>query len=201
MSARHNPRDWPAYQDELSRVLSQVSQADVDSFISFIDYAHFYHRTVFVCGNGGSAANASHFAQDLAKGTVSPGGVRLRALSLCDNAAWLTALANDIDYSAVFVEQLVQLAGAWDVLVAISGSGNSPNVVRAVAWGNAHQLKTVAVTGFDGGRLKEIADFTLHVPCHDMGMVEAAHAALFHHTVSRLRRMWAAQARGVGEDG
>ena len=183
--------DWPTYQHDLARVLSQVSQADVESFASWIDYAYLTDRTVFVCGNGGSAANASHFAQDLAKGT---GAYRsrtpLRAISLCDSVGAITAWANDSEYADVFTGQLQSLARPGDELIAISGSGNSDNVLRAVLWGNDEGLHTVAVTGFDGGKLKRLAQFTLHVPCENMGMVEAAHAAIFHHAVDRLREMW-----------
>ena len=146
-------------------------------------------RTVFLIGNGGSAANASHFAQDLAKGTA-PGlesKRRLRALSLADNVGFLSALANDVGYERVFEQQLRTLARPGDLLVAISGSGNSPNILRAVEWAREQGLETLGVTGFDGGKLRGMVDHALHVPCDDMGMCETLHAAVFHCAMTGLR--------------
>ena len=146
-------------------------------------------RTIFLIGNGGSAANASHFAQDLAKGTA-PGleaSRRLRVLSLADNVGFLTALANDVGYERVFEQQLRTLARPGDLLIAISGSGNSPNVLRAVAWAREAGLETLGVTGFDGGKLRGMVDHGVHVPCDDMGICETLHAAVFHCAMSGLR--------------
>jgi D-sedoheptulose 7-phosphate isomerase len=144
---------------------------------------------VFLIGNGGSASNASHFAQDLAKGSA-PGldaERRLRAVALTDNASFLTALANDVGYERVFEQQLRTLAERGDLLIAISGSGNSPNVLRAVEWAREAGLETLGVTGFDGGKLRALAHSGVHIECSDMGICETLHAALFHCAMNDLR--------------
>lgn len=147
-------------------------------------------RTVFLIGNGGSAANASHFAQDLNRGTLPARGAgrRFRAVSLTDNVAFITALANDEGYERVFVEQLATLSRPGDVLLALSGSGNSANVLRAVEYANERGLTTVGVTGSDGGRLGALVKVAVKIPSHDIGLVEAAHAVAFHLAVSLLRQ-------------
>src|SRR6266498_712486 len=112
-------------------------------------------RRVYLFGNGGSAACASHFAEDLAKGTVKdPGQKRLRVMSLTDSTPFITALGNDCGYETIFLEQLRTHAVAGDIALGISGSGNSPNVLNAISWANENELYTVGVTGFDGGRLR-----------------------------------------------
>ncbi len=155
-------------------------------------------RTVFVIGNGGSAANASHFAQDLAKGTLrDPAQVRrLRALSLTDNNSFMTALANDEGYESIFVQQLKTFARPGDLLIAISGSGNSANVLRAVEWARANGLVTVAFTGFDGGRLHPLVDIDVHVELPDMCVTEAIHGILFHFVAEEIKRRMAEREKG-----
>src|SRR5205085_4359406 len=130
--------------------------------------------TVFVIGNGGSAANASHFAQDLAKGTCHDMQQerRIRALSLTDNIAFISALGNDEGYDQIFVQQLRTFCRPGDLLIAISGSGNSPNVLRAVEYAHEQGMKTIGVTGFSGGKLRDLADECVHVPLNDMCTAE-----------------------------
>jgi D-sedoheptulose 7-phosphate isomerase len=136
--------------------------------------------TIIVCGNGGSAATASHFACDLAKWTISPDRRRLRALALTDNVPLMTAWSNDRSYESLFVEQLVTHYRPGDLLVAISGSGNSPNVIHAVAWANQAGAPTVGLSGFDGGKLARLACYSLHVDNQVMPQVEDAHSAVCH---------------------
>ncbi|HWQ14644.1 MAG TPA: SIS domain-containing protein [Roseiflexaceae bacterium] len=136
--------------------------------------------TIIVCGNGGSAATASHFACDLAKWTVAAGRRRLRALALTDNVPVMTAWSNDTAYERVFVEQLMTLYRPGDVLVAISGSGNSPNVLRAVEWANGQGAPTVGLTGFDGGKLAGLVRFPLVAASTFMPEVEDMHSAICH---------------------
>jgi D-sedoheptulose 7-phosphate isomerase len=136
--------------------------------------------TIIVCGNGGSAATASHFACDLAKWTVTPGRRRLRALALTDNVPVMTAWSNDTAYERVFVEQLMSLYRPGDTLVAISGSGNSPNVLRAVEWANEQDAPTLALTGFGGGKLATLARHALVAASHFMPEVEDVHSAITH---------------------
>jgi D-sedoheptulose 7-phosphate isomerase len=182
--------------DYLERVCEEIRRLDrrqVEALSDLIDQRWRDGRFVFIIGNGGSGANASHLCEDLAKCTLRDfhGQRRLKVLSLTDNSPWITAVANDIGYDAVFVEPLKNLAGPGDLLVAISGSGNSPNVLRAVEWANANGLETVGVTGFDGGRLKRLAHHALHAEVDDMGVVESLHQVVFHWVIDDLNRRFA----------
>ena len=180
---------WTSYRDDLCAVLRKIDPVQVLSLAGALFAAREDGHTVFICGNGGSAANASHLAQDLSKGTEAwKTGKPLRAISLCDNVAAITAWANDVNYGVVFAEQLGNLARAGDILIAISGSGNSENVLSAVWAANHTDLRTWGICGFDGGRLSELAHRHVHVPCNDMGMVEAAHSAVFHWLADELRQ-------------
>ena len=135
---------------------------------------------IFVCGNGGSAATASHFATDMVKGASYGCNQRFRILALNDSAPTLTAYANDVSYDCVFVEQLRNFARRGDLVMAISASGNSPNVVCAVEYANSLGCQTLALTGFDGGRLARAAQFNIHVSLRHMGRVEDAHMIVCH---------------------
>jgi len=170
---------------ELLEALPEPSDRLVDAL-----YAGFEQgRTVFLVGNGGSAANASHFGQDLAKGTLSSMSAtrRFRVVPLTDNIGFITALANDEGYESIFEQQLRNLAAADDLLVAISGSGNSPNILRAAEYARSIGMTIIGVTGFDGGKLKTLADVSVHIPVNDMGMAEALHGVVFHLVMCRLR--------------
>ncbi len=177
-----NFRDYSTY---LQRAVLAVDENQITHLVSILYDAYLKDKTVFVIGNGGSAANASHFAQDLAKGTrVSIDfPKRIRALSLTDNVAFMSALGNDDGYDQVFEQQLQTYANPGDVLIAISGSGNSPNILSAVKWANEHQLATVGVTGFDGGKLRKINQASVHVPLNDMCSAESIHSIIFHYVV------------------
>jgi len=150
-------------------------------------------RTIFFLGNGGSASTASHFVVDIAKGTrssLAPGGEgpkRFRCLALNDNVPSVMAWANDADYSRVFAEQLRNLAVRGDVLVAISGSGNSPNVLEAVRAAQAIGLTTIGLTGIGGGKLKELVDVPLVVPSQSMQHTEDVHLIVLHLLTAYLR--------------
>src|SRR6202162_3735512 len=127
-------------------------------------------RLIFLIGNGGSGSNASHFCEDIGKGTLRRQDFddetkkRFRIISLTDNTPYLLAWGNDEGFDRVFLEQLKNLAGPGDLLIAISGSGNSPNILRAVEWANAHGMKTYGCTGFGGGKLKKLAQHNFHIP-------------------------------------
>lgn len=178
-------------QQYLNDVIAAGHAVDLQCIQKAVDLlAHAYrqNRTVFVIGNGGSAANASHFAQDLSKGAIpSLDGKRFRVLSLTDNMPFITAVANDLGYDRVFEFQLRQFAHPGDVLIAISGSGNSPNVLKAASWARKARVKVVGVTGFDGGRLIRMSDHKIHVPCGNMCKVEAVHGILFHMIADLLK--------------
>ena len=187
-------KGYPTYAssaDYLKKV-AELLDALPDPSDRFVEalYAGFEQgRTVFLIGNGGSAANASHFGQDLAKGTLSSMSAtrRFRVVPLTDNIGFITALANDEGYDSIFEQQLRNLAAAGDLLVAISGSGNSPNVIRAAEYAHSIGMTVIGVTGFDGGKLKALADVSVHIPVDDMGMTEALHGVVFHLAMCRLR--------------
>jgi D-sedoheptulose 7-phosphate isomerase len=177
-----------AYLERVGELLPALSEQG-ERFVASLYDAFERESTIFLIGNGGSAAAASHFGQDLAKGTLSSMQAkrRFRVIPLTDNIGFITALANDEGYEAIFEQQLRNLARAGDVLVAISGSGNSPNVLRAVEYAKSIGMKTIGVTGFDGGKLRRLADESVHVAVDDMGMCEALHGVVFHLAMAQLR--------------
>jgi D-sedoheptulose 7-phosphate isomerase len=182
--------------DYLERVCDEIRRLDrgqVENLSDLIEQRYDAGRFVFVIGNGGSGANASHLCEDLAKCTLRDfhSQRRLKVLSLTDNTPWVMAVANDISYEAIFLEQLKNLAAPGDLLLAISGSGNSPNILRAVEWANDHGVETVGITGFGGGTLRSIARHSLHVSVDDMGVVESLHLVAFHWVIDDLNRRFA----------
>jgi D-sedoheptulose 7-phosphate isomerase len=186
----HNapPESLEKYLSDFSDLLRKVEAKEVDTLVAALEEAYRDERFVFVIGNGGSGANASHLCEDLAKGTVSDFDrqKRLKIMSLTDNTPAILAWANDAGYDRVFVEQLKNFAQPGALLIAISGSGNSPNVLKAVEWANAHGMKTIALTGFDGGKLRSMARHAVHVPSRNMGAVESVHLVLFHFVLDTL---------------
>lgn len=185
------------YKTYLLTALDNVDESEIAAFTDLLFDAWQRRAMVFVIGNGGSAASASHLAQDLAKGTCNSVDQeqRLRALSLTDNFAFASALGNDEGYESIFVQQLRTFCSSGDVLVSISGSGNSPNVLRAVEYARANGVATVGVTGFDGGKLREMVDHRVHVPLHDMCTAESIHTIIFHHIILDLRERIAESIR------
>lgn len=169
------------YLNYLSLVLKNINRDEVASFISIILGARESNSNIFFIGNGGSAATASHFANDIAIGTNSflkP----FRAISLCDNLAIITAIGNDFGYDQIFSRQLMALGRKNDILIGISASGNSINLIKAFEYAKSVGIKTVALTAFDGGQLKNIADYSVHVPTEkkEYGPAEDAHMVLDH---------------------
>jgi len=180
-------------RDYLERVCSEIRRLDsaqLDRVSDLIEDAYHAGRFVFICGNGGSGANASHLSEDLAKCTLRDfeSQKRLKVLSLTDNSAAIMAWANDEGYDRIFIEQLKNLASPGDVLLAISGSGNSPNILKAVEWANGRGMTTVGFTGFGGGKLKSLARHNFHVAIDDMGIVESLHQVVFHWIIDDLYR-------------
>jgi D-sedoheptulose 7-phosphate isomerase len=184
--------DVGPFLTRVSEELARIDPAEVRALADAIYDCYEHGRLVFLIGNGGSGSNASHFCEDLGKGTLrrqdfdDEGKKRLRVLSLTDNTPYILAWGNDEGFERVFVEQLKNLASPSDLLIAISGSGNSPNVLRAVDWANRHGLRTFGCTGFDGGKLRRLAQQGLHVPLDDMGIVESIHLTAFHWVVDNL---------------
>ena len=175
-----------AYLGRLNEEVSRIDQAAMQRWADLIFQAWENGRFVFIFGNGGSGTTASHMAEDLGKSTLHERDLkdeskkRLKVLSLTDNAGWLMAVGNDLAYDQIFVQQLMNYGSAGDVVIAISGSGNSPNVLNAVDWANRHGLTTFGLTGYSGGKLKQMQKDGLHVQLNDMGMVESIHLCLFH---------------------
>ena len=175
-----------AYLDEVQHAVGRIPLAPVATLIGWLEEARAERRKVFVFGNGGSAALASHFANDLAKGTVGEGRPRFRVISLNENIPLLTAWANDTEYQRIFAEQLANLIEPGDLVLAISTSGNSPNILRAVELARENGARTAGLVGADGGALMGLADLTVSVPLDDTGQAEALHAVLCHLITRRL---------------
>jgi D-sedoheptulose 7-phosphate isomerase len=177
------------YLTFLSRLLAQVDVAIIEQIIDAFVAAAERGSAIYFIGNGGSAAIASHFANDLGFGVRAPGAAPFRATSLVENMSVVTALANDEGYANIFVRQLEGLLQPRDVVVALSVSGNSPNIVEAVRYAQEIGAQTIACTGFDGGALREAADISLHVPTRrgEYGPVEDLFMILDHLVYSYLR--------------
>lgn len=174
------------YFGAVQTLLNDIPFGAVDRVVEVLMQANHAGQTVFICGNGGSAATASHFGCDLAKRPVVPGQPRFRVVALTDNNALMTALGNDIGYEAVFAEQLLPLVRPGDVVIGISGSGNSPNVLNAVQVAREAGAVTIGFCGYDGGRLLGMVDIPVHVPSNVMAMVEDVHLMLEHAICERL---------------
>ncbi len=175
-----------AYVERLKTELARTDLKQMQHWADLVYAAWQDEKYVFIFGNGGSGTTASHMAEDLGKSLLKPEDLkdeqkkRLKVLSLTDNQGWILAVGNDVGYDQIFVQQLMNYGSRGDLVVAISGSGNSPNVLAAVDWANRHGLKTFGLTGYSGGKLRSLAQTGLHVPLDDMGMVESIHLCLFH---------------------
>ena len=178
------------YLDYLTSVLKTIDAREIGQFIETLLDARESGATIYFIGNGGSAATASHFANDIAIGTNSY-DKPFRAVSLTDSNAIITAVGNDFGYEEIFVRQLRVLGRAGDVVVAISASGNSPNLIRAFDYAKSIGIKTVAITAFDGGKMKQMADEGVHVPTapKEYGPAEDAHMVLDHLVGAYLMRV------------
>ena len=184
--------------DYLKRNAEELLRLDPAEVQALADVMHAKYLTgnmIFVIGNGGSGSNASHFCEDIGKGTLklpedltNDSKKRFRILSLTDNTPYILAWGNDEGFDKVFVEPLKNLALPGDLLIAISGSGNSKNILSAVEWSNRNKLSTFGVTGYTGGQLRKLAQQGMHVPLDDMGVVETLHLAAFHWVVDDLHR-------------
>jgi D-sedoheptulose 7-phosphate isomerase len=170
------------YLQSFMLLLDRIDLQAVERVVQCLEDARDNSATIYVAGNGGSAATASHWVNDLGKATKAGGLTPMRVMSLSDNISWLTALANDEGYDRVFAGQLENFARRSDVLVVISASGNSPNLIRAVEFARSRGVVTIGLLGFDGGILKSMVNETLLLPTHKgaYGLVESGHALLCH---------------------
>ncbi len=168
------------YLAQLRGAIDSVDLGKVAQAIEWFREARDAGRSIFVCGNGGSAATASHFVNDVVKGASYGRPRRFRIVALTDSLATISAYANDVSWESVFVEQLKNFAAPGDLVMGLSGSGNSANVIRAIEYGNAAGCRTLALTGRDGGRLGPLAQLNIHVREEHMGRIEDAHLAVCH---------------------
>lgn len=175
------------YFTEVSATLDALPVDTIAEVVEVIESARINRKQVFLFGNGGSAATASHFACDLSKGGMVEGKPRIKAISLCDNLSLMTAWGNDTAYEHIFAEQLENLVQAGDVVIGISGSGNSPNVLNGMKVARERGAKTIGFCGFDGGKLKDMVDIPLVVFNDCMEQVEDFHLLLEHAITTCLR--------------
>jgi len=171
---------FDAYTDVVRAALASVSHEQLENARKLIGEAIARDGNIYSCGNGGSASIANHLVCDHAKGVSTGTGLRPRVRSLVTPVEIVTAFANDVGYADVFVEQAKLFARAGDLLIIISSSGNSENVVRAAEWGSSSGIATISMTGFDGGRLARITDVALHVDCDNYGVIEDVHQSIMH---------------------
>jgi len=177
-----------AYFQEMSKAAAAIDGAALDAAATCLAAAIDQRRWIYACGNGGSAAIANHLFCDFVKSIQTDTRRKPRVVPLSAQIEMITALGNDIGYDEVFVYQLSTLATTGDVLLTVSSSGDSPNIVKAVAWAKANGLATIALTGFDGGRSARLADINIHVPARNYGVIEDLHQSVMHILAQYLRQ-------------
>ncbi len=175
------------YQSMLQQALNTLDRDALQHAADALDSAISSNKTVYVCGNGGSTAIANHWVCDFMKGLRTHTDIMPKIISLAANTELSFAIANDMDFAEVFVYPLQALAKKDDVLLSISSSGNSENVVRAIDWAKANGVVTISLDGFAGGRAGRNADISLHIDAHNYGLVEDAHHAIMHMLAHYLR--------------
>ena len=168
------------YKTDVLRAIETIDLDKVGQAIDILIRARDEGRRIFVCGNGGSASTASHFVCDMVKGASFNRSKRFRIMALTDSLPTITAYSNDVSYECIFVEQLKNFAEPGDVVVAISGSGNSPNVLRAVEYGNSIGCRTIALSGRNGGKLGPLAEVNVQASNPHMGRIEDVHMIVMH---------------------
>ncbi len=178
---------FTAYAGELARAAAAMDATSLDRAAALLRTAIRAQKTVYSCGNGGSCAISNHLLCDFAKGIQTDTEFRPHVASLSANTELITAIANDMKYEEVFSYQLNTLAAPGDVLITISSSGDSPNIVRAIEVAGSHQMKTIAFTGFSGGRSAKMADVNVHVPSDNYGVIEDLHQSVMHVLAQALR--------------
>ena len=168
------------YKDDLKSGLDSITIESLEEIANILESSIISGSTIFTCGNGGSSAIAEHFVCDFLKGTSMDTSIQPIIHSLTSNTPTITAIANDIDYSEIFSYQIKKYGNVGDVLLSISSSGNSPNIIEAIKEAKLANLKTISFVGFDGGKAKEISDQCIHIPIKNYGVVEDIHHSLMH---------------------
>ncbi|NJN53546.1 MAG: SIS domain-containing protein [Anaerolineae bacterium] len=176
------------YVVDLKQTLDMLPLNRIEEAIGILHEARLHGRQIFIMGNGGSASTATHFVCDLSKNTRQPGWPHFKVIGLADNMASLSAFANDEGYASVFAQQMSPFIQPSDIVIGISTSGNSPNVLEAIELANEIGAFTIGFTGFSGGKLSAMVDLDLHVPSHCIEQVEDIHLMLEHLMVSVLRQ-------------
>lgn len=174
------------YYDKIKATIDLIDRNSINDAMNALTKARDEKHFIFIMGNGGSASTASHFTGDFNKGLSLNREKRFRFVCLNDNPATVLSLANDVDYSAIFVEQLKNFLSDGDIVMAISGSGNSPNVINAVEYAKQRGNTVIGLTGYNGGKLKALSDISLHIPVDDMQVVEDLHMVYDHLIMSIL---------------
>jgi D-sedoheptulose 7-phosphate isomerase len=187
------------YFDKVSEVLSKINTSELDAVVKSITDCYNREGMIYIFGNGGSSATASHVAGDYLKGVSYGMEKRLKIICLSDNTPGLMAIANDISYDDIFVEQLKNFIKSGDLVIGISGSGNSENVLRALKLAKDKKVETVALVGFTGGKAKSMVDVCIHVPVSDMEMTEDLHLLCFHAIKQQLIKTINASQSGLGD--
>ena len=180
-------KEIKGYLDDVGSILNKLPIEKIDEIINKFMDAYRDNKQIFLFGNGGSAATASHFACDLGKGTATQNKKRFRVYSLTDNIPLMTAWANDTDYEFIFSEQMENFLESGDVAFALSGSGNSKNVLNALKLAKEKNVLTIGLTGYAGGKMKDLCDICIIVPSDNMQKIEDVHLVLCHIIFSRIR--------------
>jgi D-sedoheptulose 7-phosphate isomerase len=175
-----NKESWKLYAEEVSRVLESVDATSISKAVQAIESAINANSMIWVFGNGGSAATASHFCVDLSKGAALRSSRIIRAIPLMDLTPIQSAWSNDLSYAEAMSMSLKHNARPGDLVIVISGSGNSPNILNVTQMAHEMNLKVIGMTGFDGGKVRELLDFEIHVPAMDMQVVEDSHHTICH---------------------
>jgi D-sedoheptulose 7-phosphate isomerase len=182
-----------SFQDYASRInnsLNSVQVIQIEEVIKVMRECSDKGGTIWIIGNGGSASTSSHFATDLSR-CINVRGEPVRGISLCDNTSLITAIGNDFSFEDIYVKQFSNLAKKDDLLISISASGNSANLVSAINYAKSNFIKTVGLTGFSGGKVRELCDFSIHVKTilGDYGVAEDSHSVICHYISSRMRKL------------
>ncbi len=199
MSNKQENNHFTNYFHKVTQALQTISSSELNTFVDAIIACYNNSGMIYIFGNGGSSATASHVAGDFIKGISYGLEKRLKVLCLNDNYPGLSAIANDISFDDIFVEQLKNFVEPNDLVIGISGSGNSKNVLKGLEYAKTKKVKTAIFCGYTGGKAKKIADFAVHIPIMDMEMTEDLHLLCFHAIKQRLIQLINSNQKSLGE--
>ncbi|WP_432748635.1 D-sedoheptulose-7-phosphate isomerase [Pectinatus frisingensis] len=176
------------YIKNLTALVAFINQNTLLKFIDLLEVTRQQHKTIFVCGNGGSTATVNHFVCDLGKNAISTNDTRFKIISLCDNIETITAFGNDLGFENIFVERLHNLISPGDLLMALSASGNSPNILKAAHYAHSNNCNVLSMTGYDGGKLKTLSDCNINIDSNIIEQIEDLHLIIEHMIVYHYKR-------------